>query len=46
MPSFAPRLNDEEIAEIANYIRTSWGNSASANVTSAMVKQIRANPGL
>ena len=46
MPSFAARLSDEEIAELANYIRTSWGNSASANVTSAMVKKIRANPGL
>jgi mono/diheme cytochrome c family protein len=46
MPSFASRLTDEEIVEIANYVRTSWGNSASANVTNAMVKNIRANPGL
>ncbi len=46
MPSFAAQLNDEEIAELANYIRTSWGNSASANVTSAIVKKIRANPGI
>jgi len=46
MPSFASKLTDEEIVEIANYIRTSWGNSASANVTNAMVKNIRANPGL
>ena len=46
MPSFASRLTDEEIVEIANYVRTSWGNSASANVSNAMVKNIRANPGL
>lgn len=46
MPSFASRLSDEEIAELANYIRTSWGNTAGANVTSAMVKKIRANPGI
>lgn len=46
MPSFASKLTDDEIATIANYVRTSWDNSASANVTAAQVKKIRANPGL
>lgn len=46
MPSFASKLSDEEVATIANYVRTSWGNSASANVTAAQVKRVRANPGL
>lgn len=46
MPSFASKLSDEEVATIANYVRTSWDNSASANVTAAQVKRVRANPGL
>jgi mono/diheme cytochrome c family protein len=46
MPGFASRLTDDEIATIANYVRTSWDNSASANVTAAQVKKVRANPGL
>lgn len=46
MPAFASRLSDDEIATISNYVRTSWDNSASANVTAAQVKKIRANPGL
>lgn len=28
MPPFAARLNDDEIARIADYVRTSWGNDA------------------
>jgi mono/diheme cytochrome c family protein len=43
MPAFGARLTDEEIASIANYVRTSWGNTASANVTAAQVKKARAN---
>jgi mono/diheme cytochrome c family protein len=46
MPSFASKLSDEEIVTIANYVRTDLGNSASANINAALVKQIRANPGL
>lgn len=46
MPAFASKLTDDEIATIANYVRTSWDNSASANVTAAQVKTVRANPGL
>ena len=42
MPSFKDQLTDQQVAEIANYIRTSWGNSAAPNVTSAMVANMRA----
>ena len=46
MPSFASRLNDQEIVEITNYVRSSWGNGATPNTTKALVEKIRANPGL
>ena len=46
MPSFASRLNDQEILEITNYVRSSWGNSANQNVTKSLVEDIRKNPGL
>ena len=46
MPSFASRLTDEEILEVANYVRSSWGNDAPPNATKSLVKNIRANPGL
>jgi mono/diheme cytochrome c family protein len=41
MPSFASQLTDKGIADIANYIRTSWGNTASPNATPAMVAKMR-----
>jgi mono/diheme cytochrome c family protein len=41
MPSFAQGLSDQQIAELANYVRTSWGNAAVANATSAMVATLR-----
>jgi mono/diheme cytochrome c family protein len=41
MPGFATQLTDQQVAEIANYIRTSWGNAAAPNVTSAMVATSR-----
>jgi mono/diheme cytochrome c family protein len=28
MPSFAWRLNDQEVADVVNFIRSSWGNSS------------------
>jgi mono/diheme cytochrome c family protein len=31
MPSFAGRLSNEQIADLANYVRTSWGNQAAPN---------------
>jgi hypothetical protein len=46
MPAFASRLNDQEILDIANYVRSSWGNAANPNTTPSLVKNIRANPGI
>jgi cytochrome c553 len=37
MPSFAGRLSDHQIADLANYVRTSWGNKAPPNATWNMV---------
>ncbi|WP_244641984.1 c-type cytochrome [Chelatococcus reniformis] len=42
MPSFAGRLGDGQIADLANYIRISWGNTAAPNVTAEMVAAWRA----
>ena len=41
MPSFASQLTDKGIADLVNYIRTSWGNTASTIVTPAMVAKLR-----
>jgi mono/diheme cytochrome c family protein len=37
MPSFAGALSDQEIADIANYVRTSWGNRATPDTTANLV---------
>jgi mono/diheme cytochrome c family protein len=42
MPAFAIQLTDQQVADIANYVRTSWGNRAAPNATSAMVAKLRA----
>lgn len=42
MPSFAGRLDDGQVADLANYVRTSWGNTAAPNVTASMVAAWRA----
>ena len=42
MPGFQSQLTDQQIAEIANYLRTSWGNRARPNATAAMVAKLRA----
>ncbi len=42
MPSFGDKLTDQEVAEIANYVRTSWGNRAAPNVTLESVAKMRA----
>lgn len=39
--AFATRLNDQQIADIANYVRTSWGNTAAPNATAATVAKLR-----
>jgi mono/diheme cytochrome c family protein len=42
MPALASQLKDQDIADIANYIRTSWGNAAQPNATAAAVAELRA----
>jgi mono/diheme cytochrome c family protein len=42
MPSFLTTLSDKDIADLANYIRTSWGNSAAANTSEMTVARLRA----
>jgi mono/diheme cytochrome c family protein len=42
MPSFAGQLNDQQVADVANYVRTGWGNTAVANATAADVARLRA----
>jgi hypothetical protein len=33
MPVFAWRLSDQNVADLVNFIRSSWGNSASARLS-------------
>lgn len=41
MPSFASQLSNQQIADIANYVRTSWGNIAVPDTTAEMVASWR-----
>jgi mono/diheme cytochrome c family protein len=41
MPEFNQSLGDGEIADITNYIRTSWGNKASPDASAAQVGSLR-----
>jgi mono/diheme cytochrome c family protein len=43
MPAYAKDLSDQEIADVATYVRNSWGNSASA-VTASQVAAARKTP--
>jgi len=40
MPAFGWRLSDQEVADVVNFIRTSWGNQA-AKVSAKDVKDLR-----
>ncbi|MFO1406653.1 MAG: cytochrome c [Steroidobacteraceae bacterium] len=42
MPSFAEQLSNQQIADIANYVRTNWGNTAVPNATADEVAKLRA----
>jgi mono/diheme cytochrome c family protein len=44
MPAFGWRYNDAQIANLASYLRTSWGNAASA-VTAEQVANVRKQMG-
>lgn len=41
MPAFGDRLNNQQIADISNYIRTAWGNKATADATALQVQKLR-----
>jgi mono/diheme cytochrome c family protein len=41
MPAFAAALDDEQIAQVVAYIRTSFGNAYAGSVTAAQVKALR-----
>lgn len=43
MPAFDEALSDQDVADLANYVRTSWGNQAPANATPDMVRGFRAS---
>ena len=45
MPSFAWKLSNAEIADVATYLRNSWGNQASA-VRETQVEELRGKLGL
>jgi mono/diheme cytochrome c family protein len=42
MPAFGAQLTDQQVATLANYVRTSWGNVAPPNATPARVASLRA----
>ncbi|QZQ49888.1 cytochrome c [Erwinia persicina] len=41
MPAFGWRLNDQQVADVVNFIRTSWGNIATSTVTASDVAEVR-----
>ena len=41
MPAFGWRLNDQQVADVVNFIRGSWGNGAKATVTAKDVASLR-----
>ena len=41
MPSFAKELSNQDISDIANYVRITWGNRAEPDVTPALVASWR-----
>lgn len=41
MPAAAASLSDQQVADIANYVRTAWGNKAPANAEPGLVAKLR-----
>lgn len=41
MPAFGWRLNDQQVADVVNFIRSSWGNSAKQQVSANDVAKVR-----
>lgn len=42
MPGFAGALSDRDVADLTNYVRSSWGNTAAPNATPEMASGFRA----
>jgi mono/diheme cytochrome c family protein len=38
MPGYAKQMSDQEIADVTNYIRNSWGNAAPLVSTAEVAK--------
>ncbi len=41
MPGFAGALDDQQVADISNYIRTSWGNTGVPDTAAKLVTSLR-----
>lgn len=41
MPAFGWRLNDQQVANVVNFIRSSWGNTSTAAVSADQVAKLR-----
>lgn len=41
MPAFGWRLNDQQVADVVNFIRTSWGNKSDKQVSTKQVAELR-----
>jgi mono/diheme cytochrome c family protein len=41
MPPFAGAMNDQQIAALANYVRTNWGDTAAPDATGLLVAGLR-----
>ncbi|MDI6936660.1 cytochrome c, partial [Serratia sp. Se-PFBMAAmG] len=41
MPAFGWRLNDNQVADVVNFIRGSWGNGVKSSVTAKDVAKLR-----
>ena len=46
MPSFARTLSARDVADVANYVRTAWGNAGDPNVTPDKVGELLAQASL
>jgi mono/diheme cytochrome c family protein len=44
MPTFAWRLNDQEVADVVSFIRSSWGNRATSVTPDAIAKRRKSSP--
>nr|WP_158785068.1 cytochrome c [Pantoea sp. BAV 3049] len=41
MPAFGWRLKDQQVADVVNFIRTSWGNTAKTQISASDVAKVR-----